>query len=146
MSKLYNHYVILKIQNPEKIYLFKCGLFYIFIHDDAIIMSKLLDLKLTNLNSVIKKCGFPINSGDKYFNILKNMDCEIEIVTSDDFSTKSLNQHIISKSFDSIVADFLKLDIDELSISQAFNTLHEFQDRFNKAKESWSYEKKRKFI
>ena len=71
MSKLYKNYILLKLQNSEKFYLFKCGLFYIFIDSDAEIMSKVLKLKLTNLNSLIKKCGFPVNSCNKYFNILK---------------------------------------------------------------------------
>lgn len=69
MSKLYKQYVSLKIKDSNKMYLFKCGIFYIFLDEDAKIMSKFLDLKLTNLNSVVVKC-----SSLDYANvILKNL-------------------------------------------------------------------------
>ena len=60
-SKLYTNYVSLKIKSPYKKYLFKSGIFYIFIDDDAKELHKLLNLKLGHLNSNIVKCGFPIN-------------------------------------------------------------------------------------
>ena len=50
-SKLYANYVSLKIKSPYKKYLFKSGIFYIFIDDDAKELHKLLNLKLGNLNS-----------------------------------------------------------------------------------------------
>lgn len=65
MSKLYNQYVILKVNNPNKFFLFKSGIFFIFLDEDAKIMSKVLNLKLSNLNADILKCGFPENSLDK---------------------------------------------------------------------------------
>ena len=45
MSKLYKKYKLLKENNSDKLYLFECGIFYIFIHTDAIIMSQFLILK-----------------------------------------------------------------------------------------------------
>ena len=96
MSKLYKKYVLLKINNPQKIYLFECGIFYIFIDEDAKLMSKILNLKLTLLNSVIFKCGFPVNSINKYLQILKNSNYNIEIVPSDNFSSPiSINNFAI---------------------------------------------------
>lgn len=59
MSKLIKMYKNLKTQNSEKIYLFKSGIFYIFLDEDAREMSKALDFKLTNLNDEFVKCGFP---------------------------------------------------------------------------------------
>ena len=58
MSKLYKKYISLKIENPNKIYLFRVGIFYIFLDDDARLMWTILKLKLTKLNSVIFKCYF----------------------------------------------------------------------------------------
>ena len=66
MSKLYNQYINLKANNPEKYFLFKNGLFFIFLDDDAKLMSQLLNLKLSPLNANIVKCGFPENSLEKY--------------------------------------------------------------------------------
>ncbi len=136
MSKLYKHYVLLKINNPNKIYLFESGIFYIFIHEDAILMSKILNLKQTNLNPEIVKCGFPVKSADKYFNILKASDYNVEIVSSNSYNSESLNNFLTTKSYDSIIDDFLKLNIDELSISQAFSYLRDFQNKFRKIKDT----------
>lgn len=133
MSKLYKQYTLLKIKNPDTLYLFECGIFYIFIHDDACLMSNILDLKLTNLNSDIKKCGFPIKSADKYLSILKSLNYNIQIISRnvDSFSTSTNIEHYIAKQgYYSIIQDFLNLNIDELSISKAFDLLYEFQFRF----------------
>ena len=73
MSKLYKKYVLLKVQNSNNIYVFESGIFYLFIDEDAKLMSNILGLKLTNLNSFIVKCGFPVRSADKYFNLLKSL-------------------------------------------------------------------------
>lgn len=133
MSKLYKNYVILKIQNPDKIYLFESGIFYIFIHDDAILMSNLLNLKLSNLNSVIYKCGFPINSAEKYFKILKEMNYDFSIIPANSITPQPLATHLISKQYEDIIEDFLKINADELSIPQAFDSIKNFQKRFKKA-------------
>lgn len=80
MSKLYKKYLDLKIKDNQKVYLFKCGIFFIFIDVDARIMSQVLGLKLGKLNTVIVKCGFPVNSLDKYMSILNTTNYDIEIV------------------------------------------------------------------
>lgn len=59
MSKLYEKYKSLKSENNDKLYLFKSGIFYIFLDEDAKKMSNFLNLKLTNLNESICKCRFP---------------------------------------------------------------------------------------
>ena len=45
MSKLYKKYMSLKINDSSKVYLFKSGIFYIFLDDDARTMSPILNLK-----------------------------------------------------------------------------------------------------
>ena len=70
MSKLMNLYTNLKKQDSNTLYLFKIGLFYNFLNDDAKKISNLLQLKLTNLSPEIIKCGFPYSSLDKYLKIL----------------------------------------------------------------------------
>ena len=42
MSKLYNKYLNLKEMDSSKLYLFKNGIFYIFISDDAVSVSETL--------------------------------------------------------------------------------------------------------
>lgn len=71
MSKLYKRYLQLKQVDDSKIYLFKSGIFYIFLQDDAIKMSNLLKLKLTNLNETVVKCGFPVKNLNKYLDLIR---------------------------------------------------------------------------
>ena len=83
MSKLYDTYISLKANEEDTnntLYLFKAGLFFICIDKDAQIASNILNLKLTNLNETIVKCGFPIQSLDKYSNLLKLSNYQFKIV------------------------------------------------------------------
>ena len=45
-------------------------------------MASLLNLKLTNFNENVLKCGFPVNNLDKYLNLIKSLGYTIEIVDS----------------------------------------------------------------
>ena len=76
MSKLYLEYKRKKDENKDKYYLFKSGLFYIFIDEDAKYISKITLLKLTNLSNDIVKCGFPKNSLDKYIDLFNKLDLD----------------------------------------------------------------------
>ena len=77
MSKLYKRYLELKKQDLSKIYLFKSGIFYIFLDDDARKMAGVLNLKLTNLNESVLKCGFPVNNLNKYLELIRNMGYDV---------------------------------------------------------------------
>lgn len=135
MSKLYKNYVSLKIQDCSKYYLFKCGLFFIFLDEDAQTMSSVLGLKLTNLTPTVKKCGFPCNSLEKYLNLLANTSYNIHIVSNDDlFISLPADSYVTNNKFESILNNFLKLNIDDLSISEAFDLLYELQEKFKKIK------------
>ena len=64
MSKLYDKYKDLKQSSEnsfKKLYLFKSGIFFIFLDDDAKIASSLLSLKLGMLNDTVCKCRFSYN-------------------------------------------------------------------------------------
>lgn len=135
MSKLYKKYKLLKENNSDKLYLFECGIFYIFIHADAIIMSQFLNLKLTNLNNNIVKCGFPIKYSKKYFDLLANSNYQIEIISSYKIlDTITLDAYNSNKVYNNIINKLASLNIDELSISQAFDILHKLQDELKNSK------------
>ena len=130
MSKLYKKYISLKIENPNKIYLFKVGIFYIFLDDDARLMSSVLKLKLTKLNSVIYKCGFPVNSSEKYFNLLKKYNYDICII--DEYEIYStIDTYKSNQEIKKIALKIVSIDINSLSISDAFELLSELQKSFN---------------
>ena len=96
MSKLYNKYLQLKCEDSSYYYLFKSGIFYIFLDEDAKKMSEILNLKLSNLNENILKCGFPINSFQKYSNLLNNQNYKIKIINN---SNLNLNNNKEIKDF-----------------------------------------------
>lgn len=142
-SKLYANYISLKIKSPYKKYLFKSGIFYIFIDDDAKELHKLLNLKLGNLNSQIVKCGFPVNSLDKYMKLLKQYGYAIEIV---DFSTNSLfnyEEYLFKTKIHKFIDKISNLKIDSLSISEAYDILEDLKHEANNILEVIPYEEKK---
>ena len=64
--KLNEKIKILKENAKEEILLVKSGNFYIAVGDDAIFLSKLLNLKCTCFTKGVCKVGVPVNSIDKY--------------------------------------------------------------------------------
>ena len=121
MSKLYLEYKRKKDENKDKYYLFKSGLFYIFIDEDAKKINKITLLNITNLNNDIVKCGFPSNSLDKYLDIFKNLGLDVEIVNRiDENENKDISTKIIKK--------IKNLNIDALTPVKALNILNEFKD------------------
>ena len=96
MSKLIKQYEDLKKKNSEKIYIFKVGIFYNILNEDARIVSNAIGLKLTDLGPDIIKCGFPIAKLEKYTQLLKSKGLKFEIVST----LAPSNQNI---SYDSII-------------------------------------------
>ena len=66
MSKLIKKLEELKKHDASSIYIFRVGIFYNILNEDAKILNERLGLKLTSLSPEIIKCGFPISSLDKY--------------------------------------------------------------------------------
>ena len=128
MSKLYEKYKYLKAKNQSNLYLFKSGIFYIFLEEDAKLMSNMLGLKLTNLNETVVKCGFPIQNIDKYLKIIKNSNYTVEILNSP--SSDPISDETFSLTND--IKDFLiklsKINSETMSIREAFSTLDEISN------------------
>ena len=127
MSKLIKKYIKLKEDDPKTLYLFKSGIFYIFLDEDAKLMSPLLNLKLTNLNSEILKCGFPINSLSKYLSKLDDTSFKIKIINSDDNNSFSNNiqlQNLFNK--------IINVNIDSLSVKECFEFIGSIQNETKK--------------
>lgn len=120
MSKLYLEYLKRKNKNNDKYYLFKSGLFYIFIDEDARNISKITPLNITNLSNEIVKCGFPSNSLEKYLNIFKNLGLDVEIINE---IKKDTNENISKK----VIKKIKNLDIDTLTPIKALNILNELK-------------------
>lgn len=121
MSKLYLEYLKRKREDSEKYYLFKSGLFYIFLDEDARNINKITPLNITNLNNDVVKCGFPSNSLEKYLNIFSNLGIKVELVEEiKENDNEDLNNKIIKK--------IKNLKIDTLTPLKALNILNELKD------------------
>lgn len=132
MSKLVNCYKNLKSNDSSYLYLFKSGVFYIFLDEDAKIISNLLHLKLTNLNSEIQKCGFPANSLEKYLALLKLIPYEVKIIDNTDSVSYTPKQFSINKEILDFLSDISILNVETLSVSQAFNFLSSIKEKASK--------------
>lgn len=123
MSKMYKRYLELKKLNSKDIYLFKSGIFYLFLDNDAQKMAPLLNLKLTNLNETILKCGFPVNNLNKYLDIIKNLGYTIKIVESVNSSPLSDSNFLTNSSIKKLVMDLASIEADTLSIKEAYSLI-----------------------
>lgn len=120
MSKLLNNYNELKKKDASIIYLFRVGIFYNILNEDAKLLNRELGLKITNLSPEIIKCGFPINSLNKYIEKLNKKQLKYEII---DTAPKELN----IDSYYKIINKIRKIDIDHINGVQALNILSELK-------------------
>lgn len=115
VSKLYMKYLKKKNEDNDKYYLFRSGMFYIFLQDDAINISNKVGLKLTRLNDEVVKCGFPSNSLDKYLKIFSSMNIDIKVIDDD----RDVCKRIIKMIRD--------IDIDNISPVKSLEILDKFK-------------------
>lgn len=120
MSKLQKQYDELKRKNSKKIYIFKVGIFYNILNEDAKVVSNSIGLKLTDLGPSIVKCGFPIAKLDKYTNLLKSKNLPFEVISD----IAPSNQ---STSYEKIVDKIKNIDLDNTTFHQAFDILYNIQ-------------------
>lgn len=132
MSKLINMYENFKKQEPDFIYLFKSGIFYLFLDKDAETVSPILNLKLTNLNQSTCKCGFPCSSYNKYSILFKKHNLKIKIIEADNniiYNLKNYNENMIIKK---LLESIKSINPNNLSISEAYNFIEFLKEEVNK--------------
>ena len=113
MGKQLGLYHDCKNKDDTKYYLFKSGVFYYFLDDDARYFSDKYGFKLTGFGESVK-CGFPVKSLEKYLFLFQNE--KIEVV----------------KEFDSsgLINKIRDLNLDDLSPSDAYVILKELKEEF----------------
>lgn len=132
MSKLYEQYLLLKKQDNSKLYLFKSGIFYIFLDDDAKLISSILNLKLTNLNEKVLKCGFPVNNLNKYINLINSSGYKVNIIDSNNKEVYQSNDYILNEDIKNFIKNISTIDTNLLSISEAYEKLDFISSTANK--------------
>lgn len=121
MSKLLKQYEELKRQNPNIIYLFRVGIFYNILNDDAKTLNEKIGLKITDLGPHIFKCGFPISKVDKYIGLLKKNNLKYKII--DNIPNQNTNDYLNNIEIKKIVKRILEIDFNNITFQQSFNIL-----------------------
>lgn len=118
MGRLIDQYYFFKEQNNKKRYVFKSGLFYIFLNDDAKYVSEKYNLKLTSFGNEVK-VGFPVSAKEKYMLMFKNEN--IEIVSNDTIQSES----------NKIIKILNNIDLDNISPKEAIDVLYKLKGSLN---------------
>ena len=125
MSKILNEYNIKKKENPENIYIFRSGIFYYALNEDAKKLNSSIGLKITSLSPEIIKCGFPVSSLDKYTKKFDNLQLKYQII---DEIPKNININ----TYYSILSRIQKIDVNNITGVQALNILSELKKEVEK--------------
>ena len=123
MSKLFEIYKNLKQNDNETLYLFKSGIFYIFLDNDAKIINKAFGLKLTNLNDKTVKCGFPSNSLKKYLKLLSMTKYKIKIIDSTNTTSYTISDYDLNNGIKELLLKISNINTENISISEAYRRM-----------------------
>ena len=123
MSKLLNQYQELKRQDSSYIYLFRVGIFYNILNEDAKILNKEIGLKITDLGPEIYKCGFPVSTIEKYIKIFNEKDIKYKIIDNlpSEMNTIDYLKQIINR--------IKNIDMNNTTFQQSFNLLVDIQKK-----------------
>lgn len=129
MSKLYEAYTQLKKTDSKTIYLFKSGIFFIALNEDAELLSNLFDLKINNLTTTVVKAGFPCNSYEKYCKLFKTHNLTVKIVDMESFTKRNFKEYSQSQSLVEIIDKLNKVDPNNLSITEAYKFIEDLKEK-----------------
>ena len=92
---LYQDYAEIKEKNPDNILLYQVGDFFEAMNDDAVTVSKALDLTLTSRkiddNEKIPMCGFPQHRLETYINMLNDRGFDISVSSLENGERKTVS-------------------------------------------------------
>ena len=132
MSKLYEKYLSCKSENPNTIFLFKSGIFYLALDEDATKISKLFNFKLTNLNDKVLKCGFPEKRLDFYSNLLNSQNISFQIIDSNYSIIDNYSDYLNNLGIKNIIRSILDIDFNNITYKDCFELLSSIQDSLKK--------------
>ena len=127
MSKLLKQYEQLKKEDASCIYLFRVGIFYNILNEDAKIINEKLGLKITDLGPNIFKCGFPVSQLNKYTTLLNKM--EIKHTVIDNLPNSNIKEYMNNVEIKKILNKITDLDMNNITFHQAFDTLLDIQNK-----------------
>ena len=128
MSKLYNTYLELKKQDSNFIYLFKSGIFFIALDEDAKNLSTLFNFKLSNFTPSVIKCGFPCSSFEKYSKLFKACNLNVKLIEPNQNTSYAVNDYKQNTHIAELLNSIKSIDINNLSIQEAYDFLEKLQN------------------
>lgn len=132
MSKLYVEYLKLKSKNTDKLYLFKSGIFYIALEDDAKKLSKLFEFKITNLNQSVIKCSFPQKRLEFYIDKLNSLNVPFEIIDLNYSKVDNYSDYLNNSKVKDIIQSIMKIDMNNISFKESFEFLEKVKVELDK--------------
>ena len=130
MSKLLNQYNQLKKDDPNTIYIFRVGIFYNILNEDAKIINEKLGLKIIDLGPQISKCGFPISCLDKYVVLLNKMEIKYQII--DNLPNSNLTEYKNNIEIKKLINKIKSLELNNIKPIDALNTLYDIKNIVDK--------------
>lgn len=131
MSKILKQYNELKKKDASPIYIFRIGIFYNILNEDAKIINQKLGLKLTSLSPEIIKCGFPISSLDKYTRKLNELQMKYMVIDNLPNNT-NIQDYSNNVEIKSILKKITEIDMNNTTFQQSFNILLDLQNKIKK--------------
>lgn len=132
MSKLMKQYNELKKEDASSIYLFRVGIFYNILNEDAKLINEKLGLKITDLGPSIFKCGFPVSQLDKYIILLNKLKIKYKVI--DNLPNSNIGDYMKNVEIKKILNKIDGLDMNNTTFQQAFNILLDLQNKIKELK------------
>ena len=127
MSKLYTEYLRLKKVDSSKIYLFKSGIFFISLDEDAKKLAEIFSFKLTYLNENVVKCGFPQNRLEYYISQLTISKIPFEIVDLNYSKIDNYSDYLNNIKIKNIIDSIIDIDMNNITFKQSFEFLYKIK-------------------
>lgn len=131
--KKYNE---LKKEDASSIYLFRVGIFYNILNEDAKLINEKLGLKITDLGPSIFKCGFPVSQLDKYIILLNNLKIKYKVI--DNLPNSNINDYMKNIEIKKILNKITDLDMNNTTFQQSFNILLDIKNKLEKLRKEES--------
>lgn len=136
MSKLMKQYNELKKEDASSIYLFRVGIFYNILNEDAKLINEKLGLKITDLGPSIFKCGFPVSQLDKYIILLNKLKIKYKVI--DNLPNSNINDYMKNIEIKKILNKITDLDMNNTTFQQSFNILLDIKNKLEKLRKEES--------
>ena len=128
MGKLYTKYKSLKGKDTSMLYLFRSGIFYIGLDEDAKKLTETLGLKLTNFDGNTVKCGFPSNSLETYLTKLQDSNINFRLIDNSFDTIESPEAYLNSMNIKKIIETLKNIDMDSTSPKETYDVLYKLKD------------------